>query len=109
MILKDYQLNAVEFGLKRKRGIIILPPGAGKTLTALEIVRQLDVPTVVFCPKSLVGQWEKQIGKLPIAVIPISQVHNLRELETGMIVVDEAKPLKNRFLKICCGFRPSVS
>lgn len=44
--LRDYQSNAVEEIKQRKSGVIIMPCGAGKTITGLEAIAQLGQPTL---------------------------------------------------------------
>jgi hypothetical protein len=42
----------------RRRTHIVAPPGSGKTLLGMEIVRRLDAPALVLAPNSAVqGQW----------------------------------------------------
>ena len=42
ILLYDYQLDAVNEALKKKNGVIVMPCGAGKTQTALEIIARLS-------------------------------------------------------------------
>ena len=44
--LYDFQVGAIEAFLERKRGVIQLPTGAGKTLVAKGITKYLNVPTL---------------------------------------------------------------
>lgn len=48
--LRDYQQEAVRRALEVGRGVIDLPPRSGKTRLALEIHRQLAVPTLWLAP-----------------------------------------------------------
>lgn len=45
--LYDYQQEAVELIVKKDFGVIVAPPGAGKTLMALEIVARKQQPTLI--------------------------------------------------------------
>jgi len=56
--LRDYQRKAVDSWLKSKRGIIVLPTGSGKTLVAVHIIFELNVPSLIVVPTlDLVRQW----------------------------------------------------
>ena len=66
--LRGYQTLAVASGIREGRGVLDMPPRAGKTLTGLELVRQLALPTVWLAPtKNIVKQTlraaEKWLGK----------------------------------------------
>jgi superfamily II DNA or RNA helicase len=57
--LRDYQLEAVDVAMDRKRGIIQLPTGTGKTMIMCELIRQLNmgnVLVVVYHSKDLLRQ-----------------------------------------------------
>ncbi|AEC51998.1 hypothetical protein PNA2_1083 [Pyrococcus sp. NA2] len=61
--LRDYQREAVKKWMKTKRGIIVLPTGAGKTIIALEIIRRLSVSTLVVVPTlALLEQWKERLA-----------------------------------------------
>ena len=58
--LRPYQQKAVDLFLEYNIGIIQLPCGAGKTRTALEIINQLELKTIVIVhTKELKQQWEE--------------------------------------------------
>ena len=61
--LRDYQEEAVKAWLKNgKRGIIVLPTGAGKTVVALKIISLLKVSTLIVVPTiDLMHQWAEAI------------------------------------------------
>ena len=62
--LRDYQEEAVKAWLKTKRGVIVLPTGAGKTQVALKIISLLRVPTLIVVPTiDLINQWREKIIK----------------------------------------------
>ncbi|BAB66691.1 DEAD/DEAH box helicase [Sulfurisphaera tokodaii] len=62
--LRDYQAEAVKAWLKEKRGIIVLPTGAGKTQVALKIVSIMKVATLIVVPTiDLITQWKERINK----------------------------------------------
>ena len=48
--LRDYQEEAVAKWMIDRRGVVVLPTGAGKTYVAMEIIRELNVPTLIVVP-----------------------------------------------------------
>jgi len=48
--LREYQEQAVEKWMEDKKGVIVLPTGSGKTYVALEVIKELSVPTLVVVP-----------------------------------------------------------
>ncbi|MEE1754958.1 DEAD/DEAH box helicase [Streptomyces sp. SP18CS02] len=98
--------------------------GLGKTVTliALHLRRARRAPTLVVCPASLLGNWQREIGRFAPGV-PVRRFHGsdrsldgvdggfvlttygtmrtsadrLAEQEWGMIVADEAQHVKNPF------------
>ncbi len=63
--LKPFQYDALESWLNRRRGIIVLPTGAGKTYVALKAMELLNVPTLVVVPTlPLLKQWRDVIESL---------------------------------------------
>ncbi len=61
LVLRDYQQEALRrwFGAKM-RGVIVLPTGSGKTIIALEAIRQLGVKTLIVVPTiDLLNQWSE--------------------------------------------------
>lgn len=61
--LREYQKEAVEKWMRSKRGVIVLPTGAGKTIIALEIIRRLSVSTLVVVPTlALLEQWKERLS-----------------------------------------------
>ncbi|ARM75066.1 DEAD/DEAH box helicase [Acidianus manzaensis] len=56
--LRKYQIDALKSWLKYKRGIIVLPTGAGKTVVGLKAISKLKVSTVIIVPTiDLIDQW----------------------------------------------------
>lgn len=61
--LRDYQREAVEAWMRDRRGVIVLPTGAGKTVVAMEIIRRLSVSTLVVVPTLvLLDQWMERLS-----------------------------------------------
>jgi len=46
--LRDYQMDALQVALKKKRGVLQLPTGCGKTEIAIALVKALGLPTLYF-------------------------------------------------------------
>ncbi len=62
--LRPYQKEALKAWLERKRGIVVLPTGAGKTRVALAAIAELKCPTLVVVPTlELMDQWERRIAR----------------------------------------------
>ena len=60
MKLRSYQHIAVKHRMKPKRGLIVMPTGAGKTMVALKIIETMLCSTIVIVPTlDLVMQWKK--------------------------------------------------
>jgi len=63
--LRDYQREALEAWMRDRRGVIVLPTGAGKTRVALAAIARLACPTLVVVPTlELMSQWEASIRQL---------------------------------------------
>ncbi|MBO8181617.1 MAG: DEAD/DEAH box helicase [Archaeoglobus sp.] len=61
--LRDYQEEAVARWMVDRRGVIVLPTGAGKTYVAMEVIRELNVSTLVVVPTlDLVDQWIEKLA-----------------------------------------------
>ncbi|WXG40048.1 MAG: DEAD/DEAH box helicase family protein [Candidatus Freyarchaeum deiterrae] len=63
--LRDYQEDALHAWLEAgKKGVIVLPTGAGKTIIALKAISLLSEPTLICVPTlDLIDQWQSQISK----------------------------------------------
>ncbi|MCD6348600.1 MAG: DEAD/DEAH box helicase family protein, partial [Candidatus Korarchaeota archaeon] len=63
--LKPFQEDALNSWLRARRGIVVLPTGAGKTYVALKAVEILGEPTLVVVPTlPLLKQWRDLIESL---------------------------------------------
>ncbi|AGK61462.1 DNA repair helicase RAD25 [Archaeoglobus sulfaticallidus PM70-1] len=61
--LRDYQEEAVQKWMVDRRGVVVLPTGAGKTYVAMEIIRELNVPTLIVVPTlDLIDQWMAKLS-----------------------------------------------
>jgi superfamily II DNA or RNA helicase len=63
--LYDYQINAVDRAMSVTRGILALATGAGKTMTACELISRMSVSPVLFIvpSRSLLKQTQKEFVK----------------------------------------------
>jgi superfamily II DNA or RNA helicase len=60
--LHEYQKNAVEVTSKKDFGVIVAPPGSGKTIMGLEILAQKQQPALIIVHrKQLFDQWMERI------------------------------------------------
>lgn len=60
--LRQDQEEALESWIKLKRGVLVMPTGAGKTEVALHIMHRLTVPALVVAPvRDLMYQWHQRI------------------------------------------------
>ena len=60
--LRDYQRTWVSNFLERQAGVLVGPPGSGKTITALAILAAVGGETLVLVPgRELAGQWREAI------------------------------------------------
>ncbi|MFH9721517.1 DEAD/DEAH box helicase [Streptomyces sp. NPDC017254] len=126
--LRDYQLRGLAWlDLMTSLGLggcLADDMGLGKTVTliALHLRRARRAPTLVVCPASLLGNWQREVGKFAPGV-PVRRFHGAdRDLdgieggfvlttygtlrtsaarlalrEWGMVVADEAQHVKNPF------------
>ncbi|MBA2813010.1 DEAD/DEAH box helicase [Streptomyces sp. KM273126] len=131
--LRDYQLRGLNWLARMTSlglgGCLADDMGLGKTITliALHLLRQTDPsaagPTLVVCPTSLMGNWQREIEKFAPGV-PVRRFHGSRrsleglddgefvlttygtmrldapqlaEVAWGMVVADEAQHVKNPY------------
>ena len=84
--LRDYQLEAVASvvdGGEVQAGLVVLPCGAGKTLTGIAIACRVGQSVVIVCPHlGSVEQWRKQLisetGISPARIVRITSKHTDR-------------------------------
>jgi hypothetical protein len=56
-------LAQMETGQPDQRYHIVAPPGAGKTIVGLELIRRFGFPAVVFAPTTTIqAQWQEKVG-----------------------------------------------
>jgi len=113
--LRSYQREWVETFMARKAGILVGPPGSGKTVAALGILSEVEGETLILVPgRELAAQWrdellarttlspeqvgeyhggEKEVRPVTIATYRTAGMDRHRQLfdsrEWGLIVYDE--------------------
>ncbi|QKR00456.1 DEAD/DEAH box helicase [Metallosphaera tengchongensis] len=61
--LRDYQERALKAWLSKKRGIVVLPTGAGKTAVGIKAISTLKVASLIVVPTiELLHQWKERIN-----------------------------------------------
>lgn len=112
--LQDFQERSVKQILWRleKNGVAMLADsvGLGKTVTAVGVIKQYSGRRViVIAPKSLVGQWEKEIARERLLGITVISLQNRNEIEEeqkkdrympiSLFVIDESHNLRSHSSK----------
>jgi SNF2 family DNA or RNA helicase len=119
--IKDYQLEATAFMTTRKRALLALAPGTGKSLCGLmAALERKTAHTLIICPLSLVRNWQneirkwsyehsdvwhKMVGKAPKKWTitnydtVVRNLEDFKNLEFDTILVDESVLIKNRKTK----------
>jgi DNA excision repair protein ERCC-3 len=113
--LRDYQREWVDRFMDRRAGVLVGPPGSGKTVAAMGVMHEVGGETLVLVPsRELAGQWREalleqttlepdQVGEyhggtkdvrpVTVATYQIAGMDRHRELfdsrEWGLIVFDE--------------------
>ena len=114
--LRDYQQYWVDRFTDAKSGVLVGPPGSGKTVTTMAVMEQVGGETLILVPsRELAGQWReellekttfdpeqvgeyhggrKEIKPVTVATYQIAGMDRHRQLfdsrEWGLIVFDEA-------------------
>lgn len=113
--LFDHQEKAVKEILEAEGGLLVAPPGSGKTIMGIDIIAKLKQPTLILVhkkqifnqwveriegflniPKKDIGQFvsaKKKIGnKVTVAMVQtLNRLDNLNDLKDkfGLVIVDE--------------------
>ncbi|MFA6285151.1 MAG: DEAD/DEAH box helicase family protein [Parcubacteria group bacterium] len=123
--LHSYQQEAVEAMLGYENGLLVAPPGSGKTIIGIDIIAKLKQPALILVhkkqiynqwieriegflniPKKDIGQFvsaKKKLGKkITVAMVQtLNRVENLDELtdKFGLVLVDECHHMPARMFR----------
>jgi superfamily II DNA or RNA helicase len=94
--LMPEQMNAIRTVLRDDSGVLIAPPGAGKTVMGCYAVAERNVPTLILAHrKPILDQWRAQLGDLlGLSSRVIGQVGGGRNRQTGIIDLGMMQSLK---------------
>lgn len=95
--LTPIQQAAIRPFLHHDYGVLVAPPGAGKTVMACAIAAQRSVPTLILVHrKPLMEQWRMQIASLlGVARADIGEISGLTRRRTGKIDLAMVQSLRN--------------
>jgi superfamily II DNA or RNA helicase len=92
IILRDHQAAALEASSKRDFGVIVAPPGTGKTIIGLKIIAEKQQPALILVHrKQLADQWIERIQSFlgiprhEIGKIVQGKGHPGKSITVGMI------------------------
>lgn len=107
--LYDYQEDALDVTDKKDFGVIVAPPGSGKTIMGLELICRKQQPTLIIVHrKQLLDQWVDRIQsflgipKKEIGQIATSKNHKIGKKITiamiqSLVKLDDIKEFANSF------------
>jgi len=95
--LFDYQYDVLEITDKKDFGVIVAPPGSGKTVMGLEIIARKSQPTLIIVHrKQLLDQWVERIQNfLSIPKKDIGQITSGKYKKGKQITVAMIQSLKS--------------
>jgi len=95
--LYNFQKEAVKDTLAEDSGILVAPPGAGKTIMGIEIISKLKQPTLILVhKKQIYNQWLQRIGSfMNIPKREIGQICGNKKIVGKKITVAMLQTLSN--------------
>jgi len=101
---RDYQLEALERFLKAGSGVVILPPGTGKTVIAVMATAHLRAPTLVLCTRAEIckqfkAEYLKHTTISPYQIAVITGETPLRERIIRPITITTYQMATSRHLR----------
>lgn len=93
--LRQYQKEAVTNFVKAHRGIINIPTGTGKTLCAIEIIKELGVRALYICPNTVIMRQTGDILATFFGQNKVGLVYGKEKKITNSIVVACVDSLPN--------------
>lgn len=95
--LYDYQQEAVKDVLAEDNGVLVAPPGAGKTIMGIEIISRLKQPTLILVhKKQIYSQWLQRIESfMNIPRREIGQICGNKKMVGDKITVAMLQTLSN--------------
>ena len=96
--LTDRQERALDALVPHDLGVLVAPPGSGKTVIACALIAQLRLPTLVVVDRQpLVEQWRERLGQhLGMAPKEVGQLGGGRNRAKGIIDIAMAQSLARR-------------
>ena len=95
--LRDYQLEAARLMKRKEQGVIIIPCGGGKTVVAVDLIRQLKTTTIILVHTlDLLSQWKDVLntagvdageignGKFEVKPVTIATVQTLSKMSNKL-------------------------
>jgi superfamily II DNA or RNA helicase len=94
--LTPEQINAVQAVLSDDMGVLVAPPGAGKTVMGCYAVAERNVPTLILAHrKPILDQWRTQLEELlGLSSRLVGQIGGGRNRQTGVIDLGMMQSLK---------------
>jgi len=99
--LRDYQKEALtKWKINNRRGCIVLPTGTGKTVIALEAIKETNTSTLIVVPTlNLVEQWYEQVYNLVEGPDQLGKLGGgSEEIRTITITTYDSAYLKSSYL-----------